>query len=139
MPTVTRVSGRGWTPSRLDARRPLGQRPGPVEGMGGPTSVIPADPNHRRTGPDEDSGDGHRRLPGLSARGRPAARRTRGDRRGHRFLPGRLALRRASMPRRAHCTVTSASLTAEDLAGHDAVVHMAELSNDPLGRGGPRA
>ena len=57
---------------------------------------------------------------------------TRRDRPRHVLLP-RLRLRRRVewIPTRA--TATSATSTAVDLDGFDAVVHLAALSNDPLG------
>ena len=62
-----------------------------------------------------------------------ARARPRRGRRRQRVLPSALALQRdAGRPSDA-AQATSVSSTSSDLEGFDAVVHMAELSNDPLG------
>ena len=65
---------------------------------------------------------------------RPVLRggRPRGGRARHALLP-RLRLRDRRRRRRRACASTSATSTAAQLEGFDAVVHLAALSNDPLG------
>ena len=55
----------------------------------------------------------------------------------HRLLPPRLAVRRPCAPIPRSSPRTCARSTVDDLEGFDAVVHLSELSNDPIGENDP--
>ena len=75
---------------------------------------------------------GHKGYIGAVGGARSARRRPRSGRPGHRPVCG-LRLRGASPTRFRRSARTSAIWTKADLEGFDAVVHLAALSNDPLG------
>ena len=120
----TRARRRGRSGTARPRPRPsppalAGRRADPREGL---TDAHPSDRRRRL----------YRRDHGPEARrGRPRRRRPR-----HRLLPPRLAVRRPPHPSQGG-SKDLRDVTEDDLAGFDAVVHLSELSNDPIGENDP--